>query len=85
MSNKEPETPPTPEESGPTALQWAIVVIVLGSSAGFTLYTKNSSSILQGMNQVTKNQMKRNPPKIGPPTKEEWEKMRPRFQKGDWF
>ena len=61
------------------------MAVVLGSSAGFTLYTKKANGMLQAMKQVEKNRLKRNPPKIGPPTKEEWEKMRPRFEKGDWF
>lgn len=89
MSAQNPE-PPTPkttskEDSSPTALQFAIMAVVLGSSAGMVLYTKRTNAMLQSMNQMKQNQMARNPPKFGPPTKKEWEKLRPRFEKDDFF
>lgn len=83
--NLSPPQTTTSEEKGISALQFAIMAVVLGSSAGMTLYTKRSNSMLQTMNQITKNQLARNPPKFGPPTKKEWEKLRPRFEKDDFF
>jgi hypothetical protein len=77
--------PPSSQE-GPTALQLGIMVIVLGSSAGFTLYTKKTGSMLSTMNKIAENQLRnRGPPKFGPPTRQEWEKLRPRFDKDDLF
>lgn len=68
-----------------TALQWGIMIVVLGSSAGFTLYTKKTGSMLRQMEQISQNQLRNRPPKTGPPTKEEWEKMRPRIDKDEFF
>mmetsp|Transcript_7208 Transcript_7208/g.9362 ORF Transcript_7208/g.9362 Transcript_7208/m.9362 type:complete len:89 (-) Transcript_7208:385-651(-) len=62
----------------PSTLSFVIAAIVLGSSAGMTLYTRKSGAMLSRMKQVTDNEMRRNPPKFGPPTKAEWEKLRPR-------
>ncbi|GAX14505.1 hypothetical protein FisN_11Hh033 [Fistulifera solaris] len=73
------------EDEGVSALQFAIMAVVLGSSAGMTLYTKRTGSMLQTMNQITQNQLAKNPPKFGPLTKKEWEKLRPRFEKDDFF
>jgi hypothetical protein len=70
---------------GPTALQLTIAALILGTSAGFTMYTRRAGSMLQAMKQVEKNQLQRNPPKAGPPTKEQWEKLRPRIDKDDFF
>lgn len=83
--SSKPSEEKRPEENGPTGLQLAIMAVVLGSAAGFTLYTKKADSMLRAMNQVKQNQLRRNPPKFGPPTKAEWEKMRPRFDKDDFF
>jgi hypothetical protein len=89
-----PPNPPstaTPKQAhnqqaeGPTALQLGIAVLILGTSAGFTLYTKKADSMLRRMNQVTENQLRRNPPKFGPPTKEQWERLRPRIDKDEFF
>ena len=81
-----PSPPQTTKDSeGVSALQFAIMAVVLGSSAGMTLYTKRSGSMLQTMNQISQNQLAKNPPKFGPPTKKEWEKLRPRFEKDDFF
>jgi hypothetical protein len=48
-----------------------------------TLYTKKTGAMLSRMNMITENQLRRNPKRIGPPTKLEWEKLRPRFDKED--
>jgi hypothetical protein len=78
--------PVASNDYSPTALQLGIAILVLGSSAGMTLYTKKTGAMLSRMNQITENQLRRSPPKrIGPPTKAEWEKLRPRFDKEDLF
>ena len=76
-------TDAAPATNGPTALQIGIAIAILGTSAGFTLYTKRASSMLSGIKKVEAAQRKRNPPKFGPPTKEEWDKMRPRYDNKD--
>lgn len=73
------------QNPSPTALQLAIAVIVLGSSAGFTLYTRKASSMLKTMETIQANQLRNRPKKLGPPTKAEWEKLRPRFDKDEFF
>jgi len=63
----------------PTALQIGAGLIIVGASAGLTLYTKKTQSILAQMKQVERNREIRMPKKYGPPTKQEWEKIRPRW------
>jgi hypothetical protein len=72
-------------EGGPSALSLGIMIVILGTSAGFTLYTKKTGSMLQAMNKVTENQLRNRPPKLGPPTRSEWEKMRPRIDKDEFI
>jgi hypothetical protein len=79
-----PATEPPPKE-GPTALQLGIAAIVLGSSAGFTLYTKKAGAMITAMNRVSATQLKNRPPKFGPPTKQEWEKMKPRIDPDEFY
>ena len=74
-----------PVKEGPTALQLGIAALVLGSSAGFTLYTKKVGSMLKTMNKVTENQLRNHPPKYGPPTKLEWDKLKPRIDKDEFY
>jgi len=63
-----------------------IAVLVLGTSAGFTLYTRKAGSMLQRFEQVTENQLRhRGRPKFGPQTKEQWDKTRPRIDKDEFF
>lgn len=70
-------------EPWPIAVPLSIAALMLGISAGFTMYPRKVGSMLQRMKLVDQARLKRNPPKYGPPTKEEWEKMRPRFDKDD--
>lgn len=60
-----------------------IVGLMIAASAGFTMYTKRVPQMLKSMEKVTERQHIRNPPKAGPLTKEEWEKLRPRWEKDD--
>jgi hypothetical protein len=71
--------------SGPTALQLGIAVLLLGTSAGFTLYTRKADSMLRRLEQVAENQLRRKRPVYGPPTKEYVEKMKPRVDKDEFF
>lgn len=70
--------------SGITPLQFTFAAIILGASAGLTLYTKRTSTILNQMERATKNSIERKgPQKFGPRTKNEWEKLRNRWEKDD--
>lgn len=67
-----------------------IGMLVMGgmvlSAAGFVLYTRRTESMLRQMNHIAESRAKRCPPrKPGPMTKEEWDKVRPRFEKDDFF
>ena len=73
------------DDSGPTALQLGIAIVILGTSAGFTLYTKRAGAMLRGMEKMQETQLRKHPPRIGPHTKEEWEKLRPRIDKDEFF
>lgn len=81
-------TPPKKpsDDYTPTPLQIALGVLMVGASAGLTLYTKKTGHMLKQFEKVAENQAKRKgPPKFGPPTKKEWEKMRPRLDDDDLF
>jgi hypothetical protein len=69
----------------PSSLALPIFLIVLASSAGFTMYTKKAGSMLRSMEQVNQNILKNRPPKYGPPTKDQYEKLRPRIDKDEFF
>jgi len=81
--SSQPQTQQTQSSSGdssstsPNALSWAIAILVLGTSAGFTLYTKRAGSMLSRIEQVTEREIKRKGPnyKIGPHTRSEWDKI----------
>mmetsp|Transcript_12114 Transcript_12114/g.18690 ORF Transcript_12114/g.18690 Transcript_12114/m.18690 type:complete len:94 (-) Transcript_12114:570-851(-) len=69
---------------GITPLQFTFAAIILGASAGLTLYTKRTSTILHQMERASKNATERKgPQKFGPRTKSEWEKLRNRWEKDD--
>jgi hypothetical protein len=83
--NTHPAETTPPSQDGPTALQLSIAFLVLGTSAGFTLYTKKVGSMLRTMKQLEENQLRNHPPKIGPQTKEFFEKMKPRIDKDEFY
>lgn len=58
-----------------TGMQMGLFAVMLGASAGFTLYTRKTSSMLKQMDKVKK--YRRFPTKYGPMTKAEWEKVKP--------
>ena len=69
---------------GITPLQFTLAAVILGTSAGLTLYTKRTSTILNQMDRASKNAIeRRGPQKFGPKTKAEWEKWRNRWEKDD--
>mmetsp|Transcript_5601 Transcript_5601/g.7263 ORF Transcript_5601/g.7263 Transcript_5601/m.7263 type:complete len:99 (-) Transcript_5601:457-753(-) len=72
-------------EYKPTLLQLSLGVLIVGASAGLTLYTKRTSSMLSTLNKMNQNAKIRNPPKYGPPTKAEWEKLKPRMSDDEFF
>jgi len=76
-------TPSTSSSGGIGIPPIVIFSVCLAASAGFTMYTKRAGTMLRTMEQVTERQKLRNPPRIGPHTKDEWEKIRPRWSDDD--
>ena len=80
-----PPSPSSPSSSvisdhfSPNAITYAMAIFMLGASAGMTLYTKRTGQILLRMEQYEANQLRRNPPKFGPPTREEFERLKERW------
>ena len=77
----QPPQPPQPQEpQRPTAFQISLGILMLGASAGLTLYTKKTQSMLNQFKRAEKNKQQRLPKKkFGPLTREEWDKMRNRW------
>lgn len=70
--------------SSPSMLQIGMGLLIVGASAGLTLYTKKTQSLLNQMKRVKKNKEMRLPKKkYGPMTKNEYERMRPRWTDDD--
>jgi hypothetical protein len=67
-----------------TPLQLGIGLLIVGASAGMTLYTRKTQALLNQMKRIDENRALRLPrKKFGPPTKEEWEKLRSRWTDDD--
>jgi hypothetical protein len=67
-----------------TPFQIGIGLLILGASAGLTLYTKKTQAMLNQMKRMEENRAMRLPKKkFGPPTKKEWEKLRNRWTNDD--
>jgi hypothetical protein len=66
-----------------TGAQMGIFAIMLGASAGFTLYTRKTSSMTQQMAKVKR--FRKESTKFGPMTKEEWDKIKPLKEEDDWL
>jgi hypothetical protein len=63
-----------------------IVLGMIGASAGLAMYTKRTGTMIKQMEQISKNKAKRMPPRqTGPMTKNEWDKVRPRFDKDEFL
>jgi hypothetical protein len=64
-----------------------VVLGMVGTAAGFTMYTKRAGTMLRQLEQVSKNKARRMPlpPRVVPQTKEEWYKLRHRFDKDEYY
>mmetsp|Transcript_21652 Transcript_21652/g.47065 ORF Transcript_21652/g.47065 Transcript_21652/m.47065 type:complete len:161 (+) Transcript_21652:476-958(+) len=72
------------DDSSITPLQLGLAAVILGTSAGLTLYTKKTGKLMNQLERVSKNATQRKgPPKFGPKNKMEWEKTRSRWEKDD--
>ena len=58
----------TDKSGGITPLQYGFAAIILGASAGLTLYTKKTSHVLNQLERASKNKLQRQPPMVGPKT-----------------
>jgi hypothetical protein len=68
-----------------TTFAMIIMVGLLGSSMGFSLYTRRTARILKQFERVAKNKEMRMPPtRIGPDNKKEWDKKKSRWEDDDW-
>jgi hypothetical protein len=80
---------PAPQEekkSNNDTFAMLVVAGMVATAASFTMYTKRTGQMLKQMDQITKNKARRMPPsKIGPMTKQEWNKSRPRFDKDEFI
>jgi hypothetical protein len=85
-SSLEPPTTTNPnnKQTQIAPLQLAFAAMILGSSAGLALYTKQTSQMLNQWNRAARNaQERKGPVKFGPRTRDEWEKMRNRWEVDD--
>ena len=83
-------TPPPSDDFTPTPIQIVLGIMIVGTSAGLTLYTKKTGQMLRQMdklNQATaarKAAIRRKQP-AGPMTKKEYDTIRPRLEKDELF
>jgi hypothetical protein len=80
------DTHPTEMAQQPKSSAFAMFVVLgmVGTAAGFVMYTKRTGAMLKQMERVaTQQEKRRTPRKFGPSTKEEWDKIRPRFDKDE--
>ncbi|CAJ1950714.1 unnamed protein product [Cylindrotheca closterium] len=76
---------PQPSFHNETMVKVIIGGMVL-TSAGFAMYTRRTGSMLKQMEHATKSKANRTPPrKPGPMTEAEWDKVRPRMDKDEFF
>jgi len=86
-----PEKQPTTSSEQPpssSSSQWGMLIALgmVGASAGLTMYTKRTGQMLKQFEHYASQQQKRVPkPPIGPITRQEWDKTRPRFEKDDFL
>jgi hypothetical protein len=70
--------------TGPTAVQLGLGMLILGASAGLTLYTKKTQQLLSQFKRASDNKAIRLPKKKdGPMTKSEADKMKNRWTEDD--
>ena len=88
LQSRNTTTPNNSNSSSTNNTTFAMIVVLgmVGTAAGFTAYTKRSTQMLKQLETVAKNKQRRMPPsRIGPLTKHEWDKVRPRFDDKDDF
>ncbi len=72
------------EKYQPSLLAISLGILIVGASAGLTAYTKKTQQIINQMNRMERNRQQRLPKrKFGPMTREEWDKMRNRWNDND--
>jgi len=82
-------TSPSPSSKNePTLFQLSLGVLIIGTSAGLTLYTKKTQALLTQFKRVEQNVKRREELSgkkkiLGPLTKDEWEKVRNRWNDKD--
>ena len=82
----EEKAPTNPTTSLNPPFGMLIALGMVGASAGLALYTKRTGQMLKQFEHYAMQQKKRAPKRqIGPITREEWDKTRPRFDKDDFF
>jgi hypothetical protein len=80
-SHAKESPPPQPKSS---AFAMFVVLGMVGTAAGFVMYTKRTGAMLKQVERVaTQQEKRRSPRKAGPYTKEEWDKIRPRLDKDE--
>ena len=74
----------TTTTTGPTAVQLGLGMLILGASAGLTLYTKKTQQLLSQFKRASDNKAMRLPKKkFGPMNKSEADKMKNRWTEDD--
>jgi hypothetical protein len=73
------------QTEGPSSFAYFVAFAILGTSAGFTLYTRKTGGMLRSIHYAEEMYAKQHPKKTGPLTKEEWDKVRPRFDKDEFI
>jgi len=74
------------DSSAPSALQYLAGILILGASAGLTLYTKKTGTMLAQMERASKSKAQRmGPQKYGQKTLKEHDKTRPRMENDELF
>ena len=88
IRNIPPPHKPPPANTQFTPIQIGMGLMILGASAGLTLYTKKTQSMLQHMDKLNKAHAvrvaaQRKKQGYGPMTKQEYEKTRTRIDDDD--
>mmetsp|Transcript_29070 Transcript_29070/g.41636 ORF Transcript_29070/g.41636 Transcript_29070/m.41636 type:complete len:85 (+) Transcript_29070:128-382(+) len=72
------------EQNKTPMLTYCFAGIILATAAGLTMYTKRTGQLFSQIERINANAAARKPkPKPGPLTREEWDKVRNRWEKDD--
>ncbi len=84
MNKNQAQNSNNQQEYKPTMFQISMGLLMVGASAGLTLYTKKTRAMLDQMKRVERNREMRLPKrKFGPLTRDEWERTRSRWNDYD--